>query len=228
MRQTQPLANKHLRQDQAAISREKLFRSGVSSMQSMIRLNLAPNTNVICNSFYSAFSSAHVFKIYSVKWLSLHSGDNTVSGIADSCACSLEQTGDPLYLLLENPAPLHCSRLLCLLFRLQCFGHQTRQDLQGEEDTQKAFFPSAPCVSICIGFVMYSFFCSLSRISMHSVVFLAIQDSCLVCTELVLFSAHTCVQVTIVTDNALVTHLIKTHPEKKMSLCSRNASDLHQ
>lgn len=32
LRRTQPLANKHLRQDQAAISREKLFKSAVSSV----------------------------------------------------------------------------------------------------------------------------------------------------------------------------------------------------
>lgn len=147
------------------------------------------------------------------------SGGNTVGAIADSYACSLEQTGDSLYMLLENPAPLHCSRLLCLLFRLQCFGHQTRQDLQGGRKTkrrrsslQHLVFPSLSALS-CTPF--FFLFLSLSRISVHSVVFLAIQDSCLVCTELVLFSAHTCVQVTIVTDNALVTHLIKTNPEKK-------------
>lgn len=162
------------------------------------------------------------------------SGGNTVGAIADSYACSLEQTGDSLYMLLENPAPLHCSRLLCLLFRLQCFGHQTRQDLQGGRKTkrrrsslQHLVFPSLSALS-CTPFFFFFFFvplsdfCAFCRLLSHTGQLSSLYRAC------VIFCTHVCPSDHC--DRQCVSYALNKNESRKkeMSLCSRNAPRSHQ
>lgn len=86
-----------------------------------------------------------------------------------SSHCLLQSSSAAVSLYLSV---LHCSRLQ---FHFQASVHRLCPDLRGGKESS----PSAPCVVF--------FPCWLLCIFV-----LAIQDSCLVCTELVFLSPHTC------------------------------------
>lgn len=101
---------------------------------------------------------------------------------------------------------LHCSKLFCFGF---CFWSSTLpRSPRGE-----GYFPSASCA--CVGFFFFFFFSAnfVHLCLSHTGQLSSLYRACVI-------SAH--VQVTIVTDNALVTHLIKMNPWKKKNtaLCS--------
>lgn len=96
---------------------------------------------------------------------------------------------------------LHCSKLFCFGF---CFWSSTLpRSPRGE-----GYFPSASCA--CVGFFFFFFSANFVHLCLsHTGQLSSLYRACVI-------SAH--VQVTIVTDNALVTHLIKMNPWKKKKI----------